>query len=114
MPLTEDVYLQPTQYAIAGATAIPCTKWSRRVEIAEDGAVVAFSGLSVLFPNGVRVGYSPEQQPVVLTDKAASSAGQGRIVARPANTGYPPNAADVYCVISPLGAATVINVWEYD
>jgi hypothetical protein len=111
---TEDVYLQPTQYAIAGATAIPCTKWARRVVIAEDGAVAAPSGLSVLYPNGVVVGYSPAQEPVVITDQAAAGAGQGRIVARPANTGYPPHAADVYCVITPLAGATVVNVWEYD
>jgi hypothetical protein len=108
------VYLQPKQYAIAGATAIPCTKFARRVEIAEDGAVVAFSGLSVLYPSGVTVGYSPEQQPIVIADKVAAAAGQGRIEARPANPGYPVNAADVWCVVSPLGAATVINVWEYD
>lgn len=112
--MPEDVYLQPTQYAIAGATSIPCTKWARRVEIAEDGAVAAYSGLSVLYPSGVRVGYAPEQQPIVITDKAGEGAGQGRIVARPANTGYPPHTADVYCVISPLTGATVINVWEYD
>lgn len=108
------VYLQPKQYAIAGPTSIPCTKFARRVEIAEDGAVAAFSGLSVLYPSGVVVGYSPDQQPIVITDKGAANAGQGRIEARPANPGYPPNAADVYCVISPLAGATVINVWEYD
>lgn len=109
-----DPYLQPLQYAVAGATTIPCTKWARRVEIWEDGSEAAFVGLSVLYPNGVRVDYTPDQQPIVLTDKAAAGAGGGRFVGRPPNTGFPPYAGDTYLVVSPLSGSAVVNVAEYD
>lgn len=110
-----DPYLQPLQYAVAGATSIPCTKWARRVEIWEDGSETAFVGLSVLYPNGTRVDYTPSQQPIVLGDRVAAGSGSGRFVGRPPQTdGAPLYAGDIYVVVSPLSGTAVVNVAEYD
>jgi hypothetical protein len=110
-----DPYLQPLQYAIPAAaqTAIPCTKWARRVEIWEDESGPP-GGLTVTYPNGTVATYSPAQQPIILTDKAASGAGSGRFVGRPPQTdGAPLYNGDVYVTLEGV-AATVVNVAEYD
>lgn len=110
-----DPYLQPLQYAIAGPTSIPCTKWSRRVEIMEDGAAGNGQGIVVTYPNGTVAVFAPQQQPVILADLAAQGSGGGRFLGRPPQTdGAPLYDGDIYVVVDTAGTATVVNVWEYD
>jgi hypothetical protein len=105
----------PLQYTLPAGGAlvnIPATIFARRVQIWEDGSVAAFAGFSLLYPNGVTVAYTPDQQPAIIDDSVLNRGGMGNFLYVPAQEGYPgPRAADLYCQASSQ-AGTVINVWE--
>lgn len=103
--------------ALTGAfTSVYATKWSRRVEIEEDGSVTK-TGLLIKLPDDNFTNvytYPADEQPIVLGNTIAHGNGDGSTVGRPAQTGNPPVAATELCRIASVGAATVIRVNEID
>lgn len=97
-------------------TSISATRFSRRVELQEDGSVASV-GLSVKFPEDgytQAYGYLQAEQPVVLGNKIAHGLGQGYILGWPTQTGLNARTADVYCKVSCLTGTTKLIVTEYD
>lgn len=108
-----------TTYNILAAsyTSIPALRFSRRVEIEEDANGGTQSGLLVKFPDDNFtnvIGYSPDQQPVILGSVPAEGKGAGPLIGIPAQSGYPAKSANVYCMIQALTGDTVIHVTEWD
>lgn len=97
-------------------TAIPALRFSRRVELEEDGTGLGV-GLSLKFPEDnftlIR-SYPPEQQPVLLGNSVASGGGQGPIMGWPVQTGLNARAADNYVMASCMTGTTIMRVTEID
>jgi len=94
--------------AVTTAIPIPSTQPARRVEILEDGSVIA-QGL-VITRAGVTETTLPGV-PFVIEDRVATGAGMGRILGHPTQV-Y--RAADIYCTVASKGAATTVVVREFD
>lgn len=97
-------------------TPVPATRFSRRVEIAEDGSATAV-GIALKFPEDnftQQYDYPVGQQPVVLGNAIAQGRGVGPILGWPAQSGANARAADNYCLASAMSATTKIRVTEID
>ena len=97
----------PTKYAVAAATAIPATRFARRVEISEDGAG-SQQGLTITYNDGTVVSYTPADYPIVIGARNLEH-GRGSFLARPPQLTTP---ADIYCTVAPFGTATSVDVLE--
>jgi hypothetical protein len=107
-----------TLYALTAGvyTPIPALRFSRRVELAEDGSGNDV-GLALKFPEdsftAIRE-YPPAQQPVVLGNATAQGGGHGPILGWPTQTGLNARAADNYVLASCMTGTTVLRVTEID
>jgi hypothetical protein len=88
--------------------AITAKAFARYAEMSEDGSGAA-AGLSVTWPNGNTVEYTPSQYPIVL---AGTKDGCGPLVGVPANYNGTTSPATQYCTVESLGANTYVRVTE--
>lgn len=97
-------------------TAIPATRFSRLVELIEDGTG-SLAGLALKFPEdsftAIRT-YPPDQQPVILGDEVGIANAKGKIIGWPTQTGLNARPADNYVLASCLTGTTVLRVTEED
>ncbi|MGP8269116.1 MAG: hypothetical protein ACLQLH_03535 [Terracidiphilus sp.] len=107
-----------TTYALDGAgtfVSIPATIFARYLQIQEDGSGAA-SGLQIKWPTDNFTAvfkYPSAQQPIKPNENPETlGLGQGVLLGWPAQTGLNTRAADVYCKIASMGAATVVRVDE--
>jgi hypothetical protein len=97
-------------------TAIPALRFSRKVELEEDGTGTG-AGLAIKFPEDnytAVMTYTPDQQPVVLGDEVGFGNAKGKMVGWPVQTGLNARPADIYAMVTCLTGTTVLRVTEED
>jgi hypothetical protein len=107
-----------TLYTVTAGTftAIPALRFSRRVEIQEDGTSTG-NGIAAKLPDDnftAVMSYPPAQQPLILGNPTATGHGQGPLIGIPVQTGLNAKAASTYALVSAMSGTIIIRVTEFD